>query len=227
MAVALLALFVALGGVGYAAVKIHGKNIKNRTVAGKKLKRNTLSGKEIKESRLAKVRSAKQADSARLADTARNAGSAGSAQTAARAGSAGNADTVGGARIRSFRYTSASAAPERDVFVLDGFRLRAECSSGSGLLLRFASPGGPARVSVGQAVDPQGDGIGSGAAQSEVAVPDGNLVSLPNLETHRATGTMMYMRADRTIGVQYRTDESGAGAPPCEFQGVATSAPTR
>lgn len=49
MAVALLALFVALGGSGYAAVKINGKHIANRSIAGKKLKRNTVTGKEVKE----------------------------------------------------------------------------------------------------------------------------------------------------------------------------------
>ena len=34
MAVALIALFVALGGSGYAAVKINGKNIASRSIAG-------------------------------------------------------------------------------------------------------------------------------------------------------------------------------------------------
>jgi hypothetical protein len=55
MVVALLALFVALGGTGYAAVKINGKNIRNHTISGKKLKRNTLTGTQIRESRLGTV----------------------------------------------------------------------------------------------------------------------------------------------------------------------------
>ena len=42
MGVALVALFIALGGTGYAAVKINGKDIKNGTVTGKKLKNRTL-----------------------------------------------------------------------------------------------------------------------------------------------------------------------------------------
>ncbi len=49
MAVALIALFVALGGSGYAAVKVNGKNIKNRSVTAKKLKKNTLTGAEVKD----------------------------------------------------------------------------------------------------------------------------------------------------------------------------------
>lgn len=58
MVVALLALFVALGGSGYAAVQLNGKSIKNATIAGKKLKRNTVTGRQIRESTLATVRNA-------------------------------------------------------------------------------------------------------------------------------------------------------------------------
>src|SRR5512132_2498331 len=60
--IALVALFVALGGSSYAALKINGSQIKNRSVSGKKLKRNTLGGVTIKESRLGKVRRAHRAD---------------------------------------------------------------------------------------------------------------------------------------------------------------------
>ena len=63
--VAYLALFVALGGSGYAAVKINGGQLQNRSVAGKKLKKDTLTGTEIKESKLAKVPAANIATNAR------------------------------------------------------------------------------------------------------------------------------------------------------------------
>jgi hypothetical protein len=62
MAVALLALFVALGGTGYAAAKINGRDIRNRSIPGTKLQRNTLSGAQIRESRLGKVPAASDAD---------------------------------------------------------------------------------------------------------------------------------------------------------------------
>lgn len=75
-AVALLALFVALGGTGYAAVTINGNAIKNGTIAGKKLKKNTLGGRQVKESKLGKVPSAARADSAGTADTATTASGA-------------------------------------------------------------------------------------------------------------------------------------------------------
>src|SRR3954451_19899033 len=82
--VSTLALVLALGGVSYAAVKINGKNIKDRTVAAKKIKKNSLSGTEINELKLGKV------PAAALADNATNAG---------------NAATVGGQSPASFKLS--------------------------------------------------------------------------------------------------------------------------
>ena len=62
--VSTLALILALGGVSYAAVKINGKNIKDRTVTAKKIKKNSLGGNEINEAKLAKVPAAALADNA-------------------------------------------------------------------------------------------------------------------------------------------------------------------
>jgi hypothetical protein len=67
--VSTLALVLALGGVSYAAVKINGKNIKDRTVTAKKIKKNSLGGVEINEAKLGKVSSALNADSAANANT--------------------------------------------------------------------------------------------------------------------------------------------------------------
>jgi hypothetical protein len=56
-----LAVFVALGGSSYAALRIDGSSIKNRSIAAKKLKRNSITGKEVRESRLSVAR-ARNAD---------------------------------------------------------------------------------------------------------------------------------------------------------------------
>jgi hypothetical protein len=53
--VATLALFVALGGSSYAALKISGKEIKAHTITGKNIKRNSLGRRQIKESNLSAV----------------------------------------------------------------------------------------------------------------------------------------------------------------------------
>jgi len=56
-----LAVFIALGGSSYAAFKISGKSIENRSIGAKKIKRNSLTGREIRESRLS-VRRARSAE---------------------------------------------------------------------------------------------------------------------------------------------------------------------
>ncbi len=106
LVVALLALFVALGGSGYAAVAVNGKNIKNRSIAGKKLKRDTLSGREVNEAALGKVRLSGGADRARSADAAnvaRAADRADRATSAARADTATDASALGGLPASAFQ----------------------------------------------------------------------------------------------------------------------------
>jgi hypothetical protein len=84
LVVAFVALFAALGGTGYAALKITGKDIVNKSLGGKELKPDTLGGGQIKESALGTVPEAAHAA---------NADNAINAQAAAKAA---DADTVGG-----------------------------------------------------------------------------------------------------------------------------------
>ena len=57
-----LAVFVALGGSSYAAFRISGSSIENRSISAKKLRVNALTGREIRESRLGRVGRARDAD---------------------------------------------------------------------------------------------------------------------------------------------------------------------
>lgn len=93
LVISLIALFTALGGTGYAALRIDGRSIKNRTVAGKKIKKDSLGRAEIRESKLGRVPSARRANSAARAD------SAGRADNAVRAD---DAASLGGAPSTSF-----------------------------------------------------------------------------------------------------------------------------
>ena len=52
---ATLALFIALGGSSYAALKISGREIEAHTITGKNIKRNSLGRRQIKESSLSAV----------------------------------------------------------------------------------------------------------------------------------------------------------------------------
>jgi hypothetical protein len=91
-ALALVALFVSLGGVSYAAAtigsaeikdnSIRSKDVRNKTLVGKDVKANALGGNQVDEGKLGKVPSAATADSAQ---EAANAQSAVTAQTAVNA----------------------------------------------------------------------------------------------------------------------------------------------
>lgn len=108
-----IAVFVALGGVGYAASTINGNKLINETVAGKKLKNGTLTSKQVKansltgeainESSLGPVPAAQTATTAGSAKTADSAKTANSATTADHALSA---DTA----TKATRATTASSA---------------------------------------------------------------------------------------------------------------------
>jgi len=63
-ATATLALFVALGGGAYAAVKIDSGDIKNRGIKGADVARDALGGAHVNESKLGTVPSAENAENA-------------------------------------------------------------------------------------------------------------------------------------------------------------------
>src|SRR3954451_13753653 len=116
LAISLLALFVSLGGVGYAAAtigsaqiknnSIRGKDIRNSTITGKDVKNNSLTGSDVRESRLGKVPSATSADTAKLSGvqivTANGTAPAdGSAGTATATCPAGTKVVGGGGQVAS------------------------------------------------------------------------------------------------------------------------------
>lgn len=79
--VAIVALFVALGGTGYAAVTLNGKEIQKRSIPANRIKPNALGTSQIDESKLGVVPQADHASSADSAVNATNAQSAVNAQT--------------------------------------------------------------------------------------------------------------------------------------------------
>jgi hypothetical protein len=110
--IALLALFVALGGTTYAAVGLPANSvgtkqlqrgavtrvkIRNNAVNGVKIANNSITGADIAEATLGKVPSAARADAAVSATHATTAKIAGKADRADTAASADNALKLGGA----------------------------------------------------------------------------------------------------------------------------------
>jgi hypothetical protein len=106
---AFLALCVALGGTGYAAVKINGADLVNSSVTGKKLKRSTIGAREVNESKLGTVPSAANATRANSAATAESAATAASATTAGSATNAGHATSADRATSAGFASRAGEA----------------------------------------------------------------------------------------------------------------------
>lgn len=119
-----IAVFVALGGIGYAATSINGNEIIKQTVGASKLKNGTLTSKQVKqnglngsvieESSLATVpaaqtavsaTSATNASTAATAEHALSADRATEATTAARASTAADAETLEGLTSKQLQVT--------------------------------------------------------------------------------------------------------------------------
>jgi gamma-glutamyl-gamma-aminobutyrate hydrolase PuuD len=97
--ISMIALIVAMGGTGYAAVKLPAgsvgtKQLKNNAVTGAKVKNRSLTGADIKLSSLETVPAAANASHAVSADSATNASNAANAAQAANATHATAADTA-------------------------------------------------------------------------------------------------------------------------------------
>ena len=149
--VATLALFVALGGTGYAASQLTGRDIKNRSISRVDVKKNTLTGTEINESKLKQVPRAKtatnatnaiNANSALAADVSKNSQSADSAAVAAIANDAralagqGAASFEKSSRIAFGKAPANPAGTSGEQVVLSWPEMGVELTS--------ASPGAPA-----------------------------------------------------------------------------------
>jgi hypothetical protein len=96
--IALLALFVALGGTVYAAGAINGRSIRKGSIPANRLRANSLTGAQVAEEKLGTVpsaRSASQADSAKHAAAADNAKHAEAADSAKHAEAADDAKHAG------------------------------------------------------------------------------------------------------------------------------------
>src|SRR3954451_22614627 len=104
--VATLALFVALGGTGYAASQITSKEVKNRSLKGGDLKKDTVTGTEIRESKLKRVPLAQSAATADVSRSAGTATTAGSATTAALADTAKDAQSLAGQGVGAFERST-------------------------------------------------------------------------------------------------------------------------
>src|SRR4051812_43848497 len=121
--VATLALFLAIGGVGYAATKLP-KN----SVGSKQLKKNSVRTAKIKNEAITTAKIAGDAVTGGKLNES-SLGQVPSAASAAHADSAANAGAVNGMHVGRINFLAAPSTPETTVFSADGLTLHASCSA--------------------------------------------------------------------------------------------------
>jgi hypothetical protein len=117
LVISLVALFVSLGGAGYAAITVTGKNVKNSSLTGKDVKNSSLTGSDVKNSSLtgSDVRDNRLGGSDILESSLGKVPSAGNADSA---GSANNANALNG--IAASGLVRVARAQDNDNALLPG-----------------------------------------------------------------------------------------------------------
>lgn len=101
LVISLIALFVSLGGTGYAALTISGKNVRNESLTGKDIKRGSLGGSDVKNGSLGGSDVKGNSLGGRQVKES-SLGKVAAAVTADAAGSAANAGALGGSPATAF-----------------------------------------------------------------------------------------------------------------------------
>jgi hypothetical protein len=117
LVVAIVALFAALGGTGYAAATLSGRDIQKRSIPANRVVNDALGGKQIDESKLGPVPVSQQA---LTAQTAASATHATQADTADSATSATNAQQLQGRDPSAFLASRVRVAVAQVTVVTGG-----------------------------------------------------------------------------------------------------------
>lgn len=192
--IALLALFIALGGTTYAATALPRNSVgplqlKTNAVTGDKVRNNSLTGADVVEAKLAKVPLARTADSAK---------------------SAGVATTVAGYTVKRFTSSVASGGVQVTALDLNGLLLTLSCPSGNVALSANNNSGAAAQLRFGGqtgAAASFGGGTNNFLGDTNANLDNG---------ANAGSGSAHFVRAD-TTGVTaiygWRNDALGTGGP--------------
>jgi hypothetical protein len=219
MIVAVVALFVAMGGTTYAVRSlpsksvgskqirnkaVHTRHIKARNVTRTKIARNAIDtslvkrdgihGSDILEASLATVPSAKDA------------------------ANAANAAKVGGRTVQKFSFIVATGTGPTDVLNLDGLQLKATCAPGPVLTVTATTSVGGAFIHSGgtQSTAPPTDTAWY-QSDDDFSITD-TFNPLPSTASD-VSGTLTYLRQDlEIVTANFLAQQTGTG---CVFAGTA------
>lgn len=223
MVVAVVALFVAMGGVGYAAATIssgqivnnsvRGKDIRNSTILGKDVGKNTLTGSDVAESKLGKVPSSAKADSA---------------------STAANAAATDGVSLASVNFRAPKGTAATEFFNQGGLKLIGTCSAGGDLNVVANSTVNDAAITVGTidnstTTDSGGD---TGPTDTPAYRDDDDFDLAQNVSAFpgggaddSAQGSLVYANPNgQNVSVTFRNEEDAdalGSANDCFFNGTA------
>jgi len=230
--VALIALFLAMGGVSYglATGSIDSREIKNNTIRsndirngqvrtqdvrnnnlrGEDIRSNTLTGEDIDEGSLGTVPNANNADSADSATAANSASTAGS---------------VGGVTFRSFNFTTQADAAAAQILSFRGLVLSASCAIATATLgFTAASTVDDTQL---DSYSVEGD---QPAQDQQNEVNDSDLdageapVNLVPDDEDNEAGSLRYSKPDGTgVHVQWHAHRAGPAVGDCAVNGVASA----
>ena len=218
MIVALVALFVAMGGTTYAVTKLPA-----RSVGTSQLKANAVRTAKIKGRNVTRSRIARNAIDTTLVSPNALTGAdirestLGTVKSAEKAATAGDAATVGGRTVQRFSFNAPEGTGPTLVLNTGGLALTARCDAGPAQSVTATSAVDNAIIHVHAA---QSVGASTYKANDDFDVGD-MFDPLPASGGTNAIGQIVYVRQDGgTVTAEYLAQETPAG---CVFGGTAIS----
>ena len=221
MVVALIALFVAMGGTTYAV-----KRLPKRSVGAAQLKKDAVRTKNIKARNVTRSRIAKKAINSDLVGTDALVGknilesSLGKVPSAKDADHAVTADKVNGLAVQKFSFRVPAGTAGTNVLTLNGLALNAVCAAGPALSVT-------ATTTVSGAVIHSG-GTWGAVNQSfyvednafDIGDPPFDILQNGTTGSTSLNGTLVYARPDGVVvTASFLAEETATG---CVFAGSAT-----
>lgn len=225
MVVALISLFVALGGVGYAAATIGSAQIKNNSVKSTDIKNNSLLGKDIRNSTI------KSRDVGRNALTGSdiNESKLGVVPSAGSAKQASTAGSVAGITARKINFHASNPTAATEVLNLGGLVLKASCGAGLNVIATTLASNAQIRV-LGSDVTTNNDTDNQNHADNfdtgqtfDVlgGTPTDTYPQLIDSSPADNVGELRYRsEAGSVVTIDFSSQQGGTG-PVCDFFGIA------
>jgi hypothetical protein len=221
MIVAMIALFVAMGGTTYAV-----KRLPKRSVGAAQLKKNAVRTKNIKARNVTRSRIAKKSIDSDLVGTDALVGknilesSLGTVPKAKEAEHATTADKVGGLATQKFSFRAPAGTAGTNVLTLGGLALNATCGAGATLSVTAATTVSGANIHSGGTWGVVNQAFYVEDDPFDIGDPPLDILDNLNTGSTNLNGTLVYAKPDGgVVTASFLAEDGGSG---CVFAGTAT-----